>query len=300
MSARNIVVLHNTAKVGSAWCCAEGIVSVLSEMGHNVVDGGSPRKSKFPLERLRDADMILLGAPEWFAAELQDHYGSEWAKLPARKVAWYAESFYRDDRNFDFQAVRRIADYHYFPAYQDAERWQGKWLPFGVDTSIFRPKSVTVKYNAAFLGSIYKKRADYIGRMGFNLDLLRPVSSDNARTSFGLLADAYCSAKIFVNLPAYSRLLVTKVTEVMACGTLLLTPRLDHPSAQENMKPLEHGKHLLYYDPNRPEEIAQTVNYYLARPAEREALAKRGHDEVHEKHSLKLRLQEILDDADLG
>ena len=36
MRLQNVVVFHNTATVASAWCCAEGIVSVLREMGYNV------------------------------------------------------------------------------------------------------------------------------------------------------------------------------------------------------------------------------------------------------------------------
>jgi hypothetical protein len=300
MRIQNVVVFHNTAAVGSAWCCAEGIVSVLREMGYNVVDGGNPRLSQIPIAHLRNADLIVLGAPEWFAGELQKHYGFAWPTLKARKAAWYAESFHRDDRDFDFSTVRSLADRHYFPAIQDAEEFGGEWLPFGADTSIFWPKSSAVLYDAAFLGTMYRKRAEYLARIGYSLARIQSVSSPDVRKSFELLADAYCSTRIFVNLPAYSRLLVTKVVEVMACGTFLLTPRLDHPSAYRNMAPFQDCKHLVYYDPHDPEEIARLVYYYLENSSEREAIAAAGRDEVIKNHSMRTPLRKMITDAESG
>ena len=267
-------------------------------MGYSVIDGGNPRLSRIPLQQLHNADLIVLGAPEWFAADIRRYYGAVWGSLKAKKAAWYAESFHRDDRDFDFNSVRNLADLHYFPAIQDAEEFGGQWLPFGADTSVFRPKSVEVIHDAAFLGTMYPKRAEYVGRIGYPLVRMQSVASPNPRTSFELLANAYCATKIFVNLPALSRLLVTKVTEVMACGTFLLTPRLDHPSALRNMDLFEHRKHLVYYDPNDPEEIGRLVTYYLANPSEREAIAAAGRDEVVANYPMQLPLRKIVHDAE--
>ena len=97
-------------------------------MGYNVVDGGNPHLSQIPLMQLRNADLIVLGAPEWFAGEVRKHYGSVWNTLRAKKAAWYAESFHRDDQDFNFNSVRDLADFHYFPAIQDAEEFGGQWL----------------------------------------------------------------------------------------------------------------------------------------------------------------------------
>ena len=295
---QNIVVFHNTAAIGSAWCCAEGIVSGLRELGYNVIDGGNPAKSHIPVGLLHQADLILLGAPEWFGSALWRHYGSEWRRLKARKAAWYAESFHRDDRDFDFGIVRDLADAHYFPAIQDAEEFGGQWLPFGVDTSVFRPRPVATQHDAAFLGSMYQKRVEYIARIKYPLTRIQSVSSNDVRKSFELLSEAYGSTKIFVNLPAYSRLLVTKVTEVMASGTFLMTPRLDHPSAERNMLPFQSGRHLVYFDPEAPEELADLIRYYLENPLERQAIADAGRAEVVENHAMQLPLLKIIRDAE--
>lgn len=147
---------------------------------------------------------------------------------------------------------------------------------------------------------MYKKRAEYIGRIGYPLVRIQSVTSNDVRKSFELLADAYCAPKIFVNLPAYSRLLVTKVTEVMACGTFLLTPRLDHPTAQRNMLPFENGRHLVYYDPEAPENLAAIIRHYLANPKEREAIAAAGQVEVVENHAMHLPLMKIIQDAEMS
>jgi hypothetical protein len=300
MNIRRIVVFHNTAHVGSAWCCAEGISSVLREMGYVVTDGGNPSLTGLPEQQLVDADFIILGAPEWFAAALQDRYGSLWGSLRAPKAAWYAESFERDDRSFDFAPMMNLADRHYFPAIQDAKAFGGAWLPFGVDLTVFRPMETPQRYDAAFLGSLYPKRLDFIRRVDYPLARMVSVEGSTARQSFEMLAEAYCSTKIFVNLPAYSRLVVTKVTEVMACGTMLITPRLDHPSASGNMHPFKDRKHLVYYDPDAPTQIGSLVGYYLGHPAERQRIARAGRREVVRRHSLRQRLSGMIRDAEEG
>ncbi|MBX9709512.1 MAG: glycosyltransferase [Xanthobacteraceae bacterium] len=297
MQIKKIVVFHNLAGVGSAWCFAEGVVSVLQSMGYEVADAKRGGRPRFPVRKLLEADLILICGPEWLWYRLGKRYGSLWRKIPTLKVAWFVESLSRDDRVFDFQDLKSFADLHYFPAIQDAEDCGGTYLPFGVDTSIFRSRPTEPKYDSAFMGSLYPKREQYLSRVGFPLQRMQSVSSPDTRKSFELLAEAYRSTKIFVNLPALSRLLVGKVFEVMASGTFLLTPRLDHPSALANMSLFESGKHLVYYDPEKPEEIGRLVKYYLDHPEERRAIAQAGHDEVHKHHTLRLRLQKILDDA---
>ena len=130
---------------------------------------------------------------------------------------------------------------------------------------------------------MYRKRAEYIGNVGYPFVHIQSVSSSNVRTSFDLLVDAYCSTKIFVNLPGLSRLLVRKITEVMACGTFPLTSSSRSSSAYRNMEPSEHRKHIVYYDPDDPGEIGRQVTYYLANPAERDAIAAAGRAEVIKK-----------------
>jgi spore maturation protein CgeB len=298
MPIRTVAVFHCTARVGSAWCCAEGISLTLAAMGYQVMDCGHPQLGAPPIEALRRADLIILGAVEWYGDVLLQRYGADWAALPMPKLAWYAESAHRDDRDFPFGRYRGLADLHYSPAAQDAAEFRGTWLPFGADTVLFTPRPVEKRHDAAFLGSLYPKRVEYLQRIGVPLARMAPVSDPDPVRSFARLAEAYGSTRIFVNLPAYSRLLVTKVTEVMACGTMLVTPAMDHPSALANMAQFADGRHLVYYPPDRPGALAEILAHYLHTPTEREAIAAAGREEVVRAHSLRARLERMLSDAE--
>ena len=257
VTIRNIAVFHCTARVGSAWCCAEGISVTLAAMGYRVMDYGHPQRGAPPAEALRQADLIILGAVEWYGDLLLSHYGADWAALPMPKVAWYAELAERDDRDFPFARYRGLADRHYFPAAQDAVAFGGTWLPFGADTVLFalaRSRRGTPRPSSARSirsGGIPRPARHPARPHGAGL---RPRPDPLLRAA----AEAYASTQVFVNLPAWSRLLVTKVTEVMACGTMLVTPAMDHPSALGNMAQFEDGRHLVYYPPDRPDRLPRS------------------------------------------
>lgn len=293
MSSLRVAVFHPGSSIRSPYCCSEGLVEILQQLGHEV---HSFTNLGVTLEQLRSMDMILLSSLEWYAAKLIGSFGDAWQTIKAPKIAWYVESFERDDQNFDFEACRRIADWHYFPAIQDAQTYGGTWLPFGADTSIFKPSNTPKLYDAAFLGTLYPKRADYVGRINANIIRIQSVDDPDKRRSAELLAYACTTPKIFVNLPSLSRLMVTKVTEVMACGTFLLTPKIDHPAALKNMEPFVDRRHLVYYDPARPEEIGELIAHYLAHEDERNAIAASGLAEVREQHTFLQRVQRILSD----
>jgi hypothetical protein len=305
-------------------------------MGHEVIAGGDPRAFPIPwpgaslsngieflshtvqratggavaplgrqtyynvsFERLKQADLIILSSAEHYAPALTRRY-PRWSELRMPKVAWYCESFHRDDRDFDFASCRPLVDRHYFPAIQDAEEMHGEWLPFSADVEVFKPNGASPIHSVAFLGTMYPKRAEYLRSLRIPISLLTPVSAWNTRRSFERLASAYSSTQIFLNLPALSRLLVTKVTEVMACRTMLLTPELDHPSALGNMAPFESGRHLVYYAANKPAQLAELITHYLEHDEEREAIAEAGYQSVVNHHNLEQSLTRILRESGLS
>ena len=162
--------------------------------------------------------------------------------------------------------------------------------------SIFSSRG-SPRYVAAFLGNLYPKRAEYLARLEFPLERIAPAVCEDILRSLEMLADAYCSTQILVNLPSYSRLLVTKVTEVMACRTMIITPQIDNPSGAANLRQFEDGRHLVYYDPSRPKDIGDIVRHYAARPAECREIAQAGWAEIARGHSLRSRLEKIISDA---
>ena len=177
----------------AAWCCSDGMASTLRSMGYRVLDFGDPRQTSVPFEHLQQTELIIMNAVEWYDEVLTSRYGMQaWNALTAPKAAWYAESAHRDDRSFPFERCRQLADRHYFPAAQDAVEFNGAWLPFGADISVFKPKPVEKLYDAAFLGMMYPKRAEYVSRIGYPLKIIPPVSApDTLRAAGGgLLFDA--------------------------------------------------------------------------------------------------------------
>jgi spore maturation protein CgeB len=290
----NVGVFHNTAHVGSAWACAEGLSACLRRLGYSVFDFGHPKISTIPLSVLEKMDAIVLGAPEWFYDHLANQYGEAWFELRAIKAAWYAESAYRDDRNFNFGAAHRFADINFYPAKQDADEFLGHWLPFGADEQIFKPMPVPKLFDVAFIGSMYPKRRKFINSIDFSIAIMPQIGGQNALDSFSRLAKAYNSTHIFLNMPAYSRLLVTKVTEILLCKTMLITPKLDHPSATLNMNQFRDGCDLLYYDANKPNELKDLLDHYSNNEADRERIAEQGFSHALEKHTLISRVSTIM------
>ncbi len=357
---------------------SDGIGSTLRKMGHQVRDfpRGRPYCPTLTPDDLKQADLIIASGFEHLSRDqrlspFDDRHVSIalWKKLQVPKVAWYHESARRPlDAPIAsvWKGIEPLIDQHFFPAIQDAEMYdqphfangRSHWLPFGVDTDVFKPEacpmckgrpplkfykpkdgweknisllqpgmvvaSEEVKemsepticpecagvghvptkktVNIGFIGLMYGPRADYAAKLAQHLhdviivagkvqvvDLDGYPFEENAHR----LAANYRRIKVFFNFPAMSQLLVTKVYEIMACGTMLVTPYVTG-AGEHNLDVFEHTKHLVYYDPNNLAFINQVLREFQERDTDREFMALRGMREVHEKHSLRLRLEQML------
>lgn len=335
--------------IQSAWSLGDGVVNTLRRMGHEVLD--YPRQ-RFGQSRIRKSDLescnlIVVSAPEHiFKNPAMKPWGeigpNEWEKLSVPKAGWYHESFFRDDIVFNFKELRTFTDYHFMPAIQDAEMFskvefgfKGRvhWLPFGVDTEVFRPlpcgrckgtgKDAGLECGSClglgdvqerkdlgigFIGTVYGIRGHFLDQLESHIKLppgtsfvcgnvmVQDVNGISFQETAERLAANYRRIKVFLNLPSYSRLIVTKVLEVLACKTFLLTPVLTD-SAEKNMDPLTHAKHLCFYRPSNLPFVNQLLNEFLERDIDRELIAQAGCKEVHEKHSLEVRLKQLLEET---
>lgn len=369
MESKKICLLY-PGTTTAAWSCSDGIVTTLRKMGYKVLEfpRGRADSPKITLEAINKADLFLISGlehllrvpPLMFLEELFDikDFKMDSNLTPLERVVqiwereikvpvavYYHESFVRPDYTMDFTAMRPFGQEHFFPAVQDAETFDEEhfgahghchWLPFGVDTDVFRPmpcfscsgrgfKLLTndqcdkclgsgqadpVKTaDIAFIGLMYGPRQQFLQR-------LQPHLKDVAIIAGGVqlrdlpdiayadgipweemarrLASNYRKCKVFFNLPSLSQHLVTKVFEVMACGTFLVTPALEG-SAQKNMELFTHNKHLIYYKELNHAFTNQILREFLAREKDREAIAMAGMHEVRTKHSLKQRLEQILE-----
>lgn len=310
----------------AAWSLCQGIVNELQRVGHVVV--GQPirpgvegvsraqfeqmKRDLLTAENMESFDLIITSGAEHLVPWIEAIYGEQgWKDIPCPKLAWYHESFVRDDQTIEFDAVRPYSDHHFFPAIQDAEfhdqaqfaKGRAHWLPFGVDTEMFCQEEADKDFDLAFIGNIYEKRMRFLEALGRHhapsLRVAHVSISDldgtNYLASAHLLANEYKRMKVFFNLPAYSRLLVTKVYEVMACGTLVLTPMLGDNAAR-NMAPFKDMEHLVYYRSSNLPFVAQMMREWPEdeRRAKRIAIAAAGAAEIRAKHTLRHRLKEMF------
>ena len=251
----------------------------------------------------------------------------------------------REDQNIDFDTIKTVADHWFFPGIQDAEmhdqepfaKGRSYWLPLGVDTEIFKPRSRMImtpskgtintdhvtgvltprfvdnihEFDIAFVGLLYPKRQVFMQAVARHDHppiriggcSIQDIRGFDERGTAERLAENYRAIKVFFNMPALSGMLVSKVYEVMACGTFLLTPELPKDfGVSQNMKLFQHGIHLVYYSPSNTPYIAQLLRESISEEyaEKRQAIAERGCHEVHEKHSLKMRMEQMLAMAGIG
>jgi len=284
-------------------------------------------------EGLKKFDLILLSGLEHIVHILDLLYGLyEWKHtVTVPKAAWYHESFTRPDVMIDFHPLRPWADDHFFPACQDAEMFdqeafeaQGHshWLPLGVDTEVFRPCVENgcelpsphghwfenlKTYDCAFIGLLYGPRQQYVQKLSAHLKDVElhygqvgvyDISGVLEKRTAELLADNYRKIKVFLNLPSLSKLLVSKVYEVMACGTFLLTPALEGTEPQRrNMNLFQSGEHCIFYRATNLPYINQLLRDYSSaeKDDEREKIARAGCELVQREHSLEKRLALMME-----
>src|SRR5260221_2172273 len=338
---RIAVFFPNTTVCG--WSAARGIGATLRRMGHSVLDVPMPTdqrvsqqqieevKAGLPkIEAFKSADLLLVSGVEHIAPWIDLVYGKyDWKHLPGIKACWLQESCRRDDYNIDFEAISWWGDEYFFPAIQDAEfhdqemfaKGRSHCMGCGVDRAISKPvtpqshvddQGVHFKlYDVGFLGLLYGKRQTFIqAQRRENIPPIRcgavhiqDMEGFQFEESARRYAENVRQIKVFLNMPALSRLLVAKVYEVLACETFLLTPTLpDEQSTHLNMRHFESGKHLIYYSPSNMPRLAQYLREYISPEfyEAREKIAVQGCREVHEKHSLIARLEEMFSVLKIG
>lgn len=284
-------------------------------------------KSVTSLEVIKRCDLAIVSGPEHIGPWIDAAWGIyEWKNLGIPRAAWLHESLFREDQNIDFDAIKNFADEWFVPAMQDVEyldqecfaKGLAHWLPFGVDTEVFRacPECDSTKPHdhwfrrqqdipIAFLGLMYPKRQIFLQALSRHdhppLKIAQVAVQDldgyNYEKSVELYAQSLRRIKVFFNLPAMSRLLVGKVYEALACGTFLLTPMLPpEGGVSKNMLPFNSPEHLIYYRSSNLGYVAQLLREWSSseKDEERERIAEAGCREVHEKHSLAVRFEQMF------
>jgi hypothetical protein len=298
-----------------------GYRETLERMGHEVLPARLPGNqvqvtpellAECPtIEQLMECDLVLSTHHEYVQPWLEAMYPfAAWDKLMSKVpvLARFDESMDRGDLLLPHRMpdLLQWAKHYSFPAAQDADTYNGQWLPFGTDTTIFKPGTPLPekKYDVGFIGTMYPKRHEYLTKLiqfaGRNTKLyvgnvaVQDIAGVRSRDTALLLADNYRDIKIFFCFPPISRLVVSKIPDIMACDTLVLYPRFPGEAMAKNYSPFEHEKHIVYYELGFFANNGKQLQYYLQHPEEAERIAKAGGELVRAEHTLEQMIHKMM------
>jgi hypothetical protein len=159
------------------------------------------------------------------------------------------------------------------------------WMPFACDTEVVRPIEAVRDLDVAFVGKLVKpthERWRITQRIAQRWRLNPQEYCQQAD-----IPKVYSRAKIVINLPLKDDLNF-RTFEAMSCGAMLLTRRVCN--GQELL--FEEGQHYAAFATE--EELFAKIDYYLAHEQESAQIAAAGLSEVRAKHTLELRLEQLL------
>lgn len=82
-----------------------------------------------------------------------------------------------------------------------------------------------------------------------------------------------------------------RLWESLCSGTLVFCDKIFTPL----LNPLEHKKHLIFYDRNNLNELNELIDYYLSHPNEANEIAKNGYNYAMKYHTYKERIKNVIE-----
>jgi glycosyltransferase involved in cell wall biosynthesis len=311
--AMQLAYFH-TNTILSSWTIW-GAATVLRRMGHDVLDAPIPTNAfgqvirnmssdefngyarHLPtLDDLRACDRIIVMGPEYIAPWLVTLYGENWRTLASPRVGIFLESTARSDVKLPIESLKANYNICYFPDPSDARRLGGYWPRPSVDTAVFCPDDHTPKrYGAAFVGTLYPKRTEFLNRLAPHLDGPFVVGDVHAHDIGGecqelwtqLYVRSLRQIQVHVALPSNNPMPVSRPFETLACGTFLI-------ESSRLPEPLEDRVHYRLYDAADPTNLAELIRYYLVHERERQAMAREGCALVRREFAAERMWQEVL------
>jgi hypothetical protein len=165
------------------------------------------------------------------------------------------------------------------------------WFPYACDLETFRDLGLPRDFDVGFIGQLFGPGSER-RRL---LDRLREKYRVNEQRNYlqAEISEVYSRSKIVLNLPVGDDLNF-RFFEALSCGAMLLTRRM--ANGQELL--FREGEHYASFDGE--EELLDKVKYYLSHEEERQRIASQGAAEVKSKHTLELRVGQLLEEMASG
>ena len=158
------------------------------------------------------------------------------------------------------------------------------WLPLACDPGIHRKHGLPKMFDVSFVGNLFP---------GPRSELLQSIQQNFsdvkiARAFFDEMARTFSASKIVFNRSIENDLNM-RVFEALSCGSLLITNEIEDNGQSEFF---QDGIHFATY--KEEAELIEKIRFYLEHEDEREKIGNQGREEVVEKHSYSLRMQQLL------
>jgi hypothetical protein len=176
-----------------------------------------------------------------------------------------------------------IAQREYLQAFRDAGNSSVHWLPLGCDPGIHRKTTPIKEHAVGFAGSVNTER-----RVKLLNSIAEVCSLTYKRVFWEDMADLFSQSRIVFN-NAVRNDLNMRVFEALSTGSFLLTD-VALASGQEEL--FRAGEDLGVYT---DDAITEAVSYYLNHEDERERIARRGQQIIHNGHTYAHRLDDMFD-----
>jgi glycosyltransferase involved in cell wall biosynthesis/SAM-dependent methyltransferase len=110
-------------------------------------------------------------------------------------------------------------------------------------------------------------------------------------------ANELSSYKFLLHLPSISLTMTSRTIEILGCGGLAIHYDVIGEKSKDLFRDWEH---LVYYNPENPDDLIEKIEYLLKNPDLAEDIAARGYQLCQEKHTIECRIQELVEWADSG
>jgi glycosyltransferase involved in cell wall biosynthesis len=180
---------------------------------------------------------------------------------------------------------------NYLRAFEEHPPGALHWLPYACDTDVFRDLDLERDLDIGFVGQLFEKGSER--RKVLDHLVSRYRVNESRKYLQEEIPSIYSRSKIVVNLPVGDDLNF-RFFEALSCGAMLLTRRMSN--GQELL--FREGEHYAAFADQA--ELFDKVEYYLAHGEERQRIAALGAAEVRSKHTLDIRVADLLNKVRAG